>query len=258
MVRKEGADNFGLRVRQAQSLPAYLEEELRSQVDMSRLDGRTRMLELARPLVAKIPPGIFREMIVNRFSEISRVNSEKLSTLLGFSGSTTPKGTGNQAKTGRPKSGQPSLMRRIIARLVQYPELAVLVDEPGQYRKLEIAGSDLFSELVELLHREPQLKTNVLLERFRESEHFGPLQKLAAWSDVSAERPDDEQDLKREFRDSLVRLKLEGLQARIEALESRDKAENGLSSTDRRLYSELIQQTHDLKEFLTGKTEHLD
>ena len=258
MVRKEGAENFALRVRQAQSLPAYLEEELRSQVDMSRLDGRTRMLELARPLVAKIPAGIFREMIVNRLSEISRVNPEKLSTLLGFPGSTAPIGKGNQAKTGRPKRGQPSLMRRIIARLVQHPELAALVDEPEHYRQLEIAGADLFGELVDLLHREPQLKTNVLLERFRESEHFGPLQKLAAWNDVSAERPEEEHDLRREFRDSLVRLKLEGLQARIEALESRHEAENGLSPTDRRLYSELIQQTHDLKEFLTGKSGHLD
>ena len=258
MVRKEGAENFALRVRQAQSLPAYLEEELRSQVDMSRLDGRTRMLELARPLVAKIPAGIFREMIVNRLSEISRVNPEKLSTLLGFPGSTAPIGKGNQAKTGRPKRGQPSLMRRIIARLVQHPELAALVDEPEHYRQLEIAGADLFGELVDLLHREPQLKTNVLLERFRESEHFGPLQKLAAWNDVSSERPEEEQDLKREFRDSLVRLKLEGLQARIEALESRHEAENGLSPTDRRLYSELIQQTHDLKEFLTGNSGHLD
>jgi len=258
MIRKEGEENFALRVRQAQSLPAYLEEELRSQVDMSRLDGRTRMLELARPLVAKIPAGIFREMIVNRLSEISRVNPEKLSTLLGFPGSTAPINKGNQAKTGRPKRGQPSLMRRIIARLVQHPELAALVDDPEHYRHLEIAGADLFGELVDILHREPQLKTNVLLERFRESEHFGPLQKLAAWSDVSAERPDEEQDLAREFRDSLVRLKLEGLQARIEALESRHEAENGLSSTDRRLYSELIQQTHDLKEFLTGKTGNLD
>jgi len=258
MVRKEGAENFALRVRQAQSLPAYLEEELRSQVDMSRLDGRTRMLELARPLVAKIPAGIFREMIVNRLSEISRVNPEKLSTLLGFSGSTAPIAKGNQAKTGRLKKGQPSLMRRIIARLVQHPELAALVDNPEHYRQLEVAGADLFGELVDLLHREPQLKTNVLLERFRDSEHFGPLQKLAAWSDVSAERPDDEHDLAREFRDSLVRLKLEGMQAHFDALASLEKTEGGLSEADRRRYWDLIRQIDDLKGFLTGKTEHLD
>jgi len=258
MIRKEGAENFALRVRQAQSLPAYLEEALRSQVDMSRLDGRTRMLELARPLVAKIPPGIFREMIVNRLSEISRVNPEKLSTLLGFPGSTAPIGKGNQAKTGRPKRGQPSLMRRIIARLVQHPELAALVDDAEHYRHLEIAGADLFCELVVLLHREPQLNTNVLLERFRDSEHFGPLQKLAAWSDVSAERPDDEQDLKREFRDSLVRLKLEGLQGRFDALVSLEKTEGRLSEADRRVFLELTRQIDDLKGFLTGKSEHID
>ncbi|MGW8247822.1 MAG: DNA primase [Acidiferrobacterales bacterium] len=258
MVRKEGAENFALRIRQAQSLPAYLEEELRSQVDMSRLDGRTRMLELARPLVAKMPPGIFREMIINRLGEISRVNPEKLSTLLGFPGSTAPIGKGSQAKSGRPKKGQPSLMRRIIARLVQNPELAALVDEPEHYRQLDIAGADLFCELVALLHREPQMKTGVLLERFRDSEHFGPLQKLAAWSDVSAERPDEEHDLEREFRDSLVRLKLEGMQAHFDALASLEKTEGGLSEADRRRYWDLIRQIDDLKGFLTGKSEHLD
>jgi len=258
MVRKEGAENFALRVRQAQSLPAYLEEELRSRVDMSRLDGRTRMLELAKPLVAKIPAGIFREMIVNRLSEISRVNPEKLSTLLGFPGSTAPIGKGHQAKSGRPKTGQPSLMRRIIARLVQHPELAELVGEPEEYQALDIAGTELFVALVAILHREPQLKTNVLLERFRETEHFGPLQKLAAWSDVSAERPDEEHDLKREFRDSLVRLKLEGLQGRYDSLTSQDLTEGGLSGTDRREYLKLIQQINDLKGFLTGNSENLD
>jgi len=261
MVRKEGADNFALRVRQAQSLPEYLEEELRSQVDMSRLDGRTRMLELARPLVAKIPAGILREMIINRFAEISRVNPEKLSTLLGFAGSTTPN---NQAKpgttsaTGRPKTGQPTLMRRVIARLVQHPELGALVGDVEVYRQMEIGGTGLFCELVQLLHREPGLKSHTLIERFRDTEHFGPLQKLQGWSDVSAERPDHERDLEAEFRDMLVRLQLEDLQARIDALESRDKTEGGLADADRRAYSALIRQQHDLKQVLAGKSGNLN
>jgi len=261
MVRKEGADNFALRVRQAQSLPEYLEEELRSQVDMSRLDGRTRMLELARPLVAKIPAGILREMIVNRFAEISRVNPEKLSTLLGFAGSTSPNThtrQGGKSATGRPKTGQPTLMRRVIARLVQHPELGALVGDVEVYRQMEIGGTSLFCELVQLLHQEPGLKSQALIERFRETEHFGPLQKLQGWTDVSAERPDDERDLEAEFKDMLVRLQLEDLQTRIDALESRDKTEGGLADADRRAYSTLIRQQHDLKQVLSGKSGNLN
>jgi len=257
MVRKEGAEAFTQRVRQAQSLPAYLEEELCSQVDMTRLDGRTRMLELARPLVSQIPAGILREMIVDRLGEISRVNSEKLSTLLGFSGSTAPSKQAPKA-VGRPKKGQPSLMRRVIARLVQHPELAALVDDPEQYRLLEIGGTELFFELVQLLHRDPGLKTGALLERFRETEHFGPLQKLASWSDISAERPDHEQDVAKEFKDTLVRLRSDGLRARIDTLESREQAEGGLSEADQKTYLELIRQRADLKGLSAGKQENLD
>ena len=252
MVRKEGAEAFGRRVKQALPLPAYLEETLRAQVDMGRLDGRARLLELAKPLLGQVPAGIFREMLVSRFSEISRENSGKLSTLLGFSESPAPSNN-RKSPVKRPKTGQPSLMRRLVARLVQHPHLAKLV-QPAEIASFEGAGAELLGELVKVLHQHPELPTQVLIERFRDTEHFTSLQKLAGWSDVSAERPDDEHDVEMEFRDTLMRLKAETLDNRIKALQAKDSIDGGLSTEDSRQLRDLIQQKADLKRNSAGQS----
>ena len=257
MVRKEGTEAFSQRVRQAMPLPAYLEEVLRSQVDMSRLDGRARLLELAKPLLAQIPAGIFREMLVSRFAEISRENSGNLSTLLGFSESPALS-TNRKPPVKRPKSGQPSLMRRLVARLVQHPRLARLVQSEQEIAGLEGAGAELFGELVRVLHQHPDLPTQALIERFRDTEHFASLQKLAGWSDVSGERPDDEHDVEMEFRDTLARLKAEPLDTRIKALETKESVEGSLSAEDRQQLRDLLQQKADLKRNSTGKSGSMD
>ena len=57
LVRKEGAEAFRARLRTAKPLPDFLFETLVRQVDLTRLDGRARLVELARPHLSKGCPG---------------------------------------------------------------------------------------------------------------------------------------------------------------------------------------------------------
>ncbi|MDH3311393.1 MAG: DNA primase, partial [Gammaproteobacteria bacterium] len=78
LVRKEGREAFLARLRKAIPLPDYLFDSLSRQVDLGRLDGRARLVELARPLLSNMPAGILREMMLGRLAELSRLETVTL------------------------------------------------------------------------------------------------------------------------------------------------------------------------------------
>ena len=47
-------------------------EDRAAQVDMNALDGRARLVELARPALESIPPGVFRDMMFGRLETLAR------------------------------------------------------------------------------------------------------------------------------------------------------------------------------------------
>lgn len=178
LVRKEGASAFAARLRKVVPLPDFLFQGLAERVDLNRLDGRATLVELARPLLLQVTPGVLREMMVRRLSELARLQPEKLATLL----------YGEEPSRGRepprrrqfqPHHGKPSLVRTAIAMLVQRPDLARQVADPEVFSALDAPGIPLFASLLKELHTEPRLNTAALLQRFSESEHAQTLAKLA-------------------------------------------------------------------------------
>src|SRR4030067_911942 len=66
LVRKEGVAEFGARLKAATPLPDYFFQHLADQVNLSRLDGRARLVELARPHLSKMRPGVLRPLMMVR------------------------------------------------------------------------------------------------------------------------------------------------------------------------------------------------
>ena len=62
-IREEGKAEFEHQVRSATPLPEFLFESLTLQVDMTRMEGRARLVSLAKPLLDKVPAGSLAEMI---------------------------------------------------------------------------------------------------------------------------------------------------------------------------------------------------
>jgi DNA primase len=219
LVRKEGSEEFSKRVRSAMPLGEYLLDTLAAQVDLSRLDGQARLVELARPLVERLPAGVFRDLMMEKLAEKARVNSKNLSTLLGNQQSPASR----KDRVPRPRaSGQPSLMRQAIALLVQHPQLAQKVAERNAIAGLQQPGADLLRRLLEHLDSHGSATTGQILEHFRDSEDAGPLGKLAALNERLI--ADEERDLETEFRDLLRRLRQQDLENRIQELGERGQA----------------------------------
>ena len=139
-----GRETFEARLKTARSLPDYLFESLMQKVDLGRLDGRARLVELARPLSDQAGPGALRELMLDRLAELSQVERGKLSTLLRSEGKAVARTWRRRLPAGnRPRcSGRP---RPCWSRTRGWPWRPLM---PPNWFLLDEPGADLFRELL--------------------------------------------------------------------------------------------------------------
>jgi DNA primase len=225
-VNDRGARAFIAAVDEATALSDFLIDELSSQVDMQTVDGRARLAELARPLLAKIPPGVYRELLVGRLAGVVGLASPKLEQILDLAGDGTgqaapaSRGRGKRpARRGGPE--RPSVVRRAITLLLNQPSAARELDLE-KLADVRRPGVDLLRELIEMAQDEPNITTAGLLERWRHHEQGRHLGKLAA-----VEVPDEEEfDPAVELVACLDQLALMGRRERIEILIEKQRLES--------------------------------
>ena len=75
VVRAEKRDGFIARLAAAAALESFLFDTLIKRVDMSRMDGRARLVSLAKPLLAQLPRGALREMMFAKLAELSGLSA---------------------------------------------------------------------------------------------------------------------------------------------------------------------------------------
>ncbi|EXJ14425.1 DNA primase [Imhoffiella purpurea] len=172
LVRREGAEGMTRLIEGAAPLSEFLFDHLSEQVDMTSLDGRARLGGLAKPLLERMPAGLYRDLIANR-----------LSNLAGLSQPSKP-GSWAGRRRGRSDPMRPmrlSLVAQSIALLLDHPDLAarVLAMTDDRWRRSESPGAEVLVELLEMLAAAPDLNKAALLERWREHPHFAYLQRLS-------------------------------------------------------------------------------
>ncbi len=214
-VNSRGADEFVALLDSGTALSEFLVEELAGQVDLGTVDGRARLAELAKPLVNRIPAGVYRELLIERLADAVGLTAAKLEKLL--SGSSSPparRSKSAQAERRRlPAAGRPSVVRHAIAILLSDPAAARHA-AVGELAGVNRAGVELLRRLIETVQAEPNITTAGLLERFRHDEEGRHLGKLAA-----VEFPGGEDfDAAAELAECLQRLALSGRRERINFL----------------------------------------
>jgi len=223
MVRQEGREAFEARVRGATPFADFLMQQLTAQADTNRVDGRARLIELARPLVSKIPGGALKELIKEQLSDAARTDHETLEGLLaGAPGGAKPAARPAQRGARHPK-GQKSPVRQLLMLLLQHPRLARLAEDVDALRELDIPGVALLAEVVDAARADSGTSTAGLLERFRRHEHHRHLEKLAFEGHIHSEAECEE-----EFRGLMDWLRWRRAVRRVEELEAamdRDLAE---------------------------------
>src|SRR5437879_11656339 len=92
LVGAEGREAFEQRLQGALPLSEYLVRELSEQSELAHADGRARFAESARLLFAKVPDGVYRELLLERLAEVVGLAPARLDALWAAGGGPEPAG----------------------------------------------------------------------------------------------------------------------------------------------------------------------
>lgn len=213
IVRTEGEAGFLKRLKNAEAFSNFFFQSLSNNIELNTLDGRSFLVEKARPYLARLPDGVFQHMMVNKLAEISHVDSDKLSTLIYSASKPILKKQRDRIKP----SGGPSPVRQLIRLLLEMPGLFKKVDVK-QFEGLDLPGVPLFIELVEMIRLNPHMNYAGILERWRGTENGKHLAKLAQQSITL-----DDEGIQSEFFDALQWLVKQQRSQRTEQLLAKSK-----------------------------------
>jgi DNA primase len=230
-VNEHGADAFLQALAAGVALSDFLIGELAAQVELTTVDGRARLAELAKPLISRIPAGVYRELLMVRLAETVGLNSARLESMLD-SGREGAAPGGRPAARTRKRShvlaaGRPSVVRRAITLLLNHPGAGAGLDL-ARLAGVRRPGVSLLRDLIETVQAEPDITTAGLLERWRHDDEGRHLGKLAA-----LELPDeDEFDAAAELGACLDQLALAGRRERVDFLIEKQRV-NKLSDEEK-------------------------
>jgi DNA primase len=172
LIRAEGQAAFEARIGSSTPLSKFLFDRLQETVgDMISGDGRARLAALARPLIERVPVGIYRDMLNGHLAGLTHI---------------APGPTGRSPQPSRRRAGQtrqptrPSRVALAIALLLDHPELAseaaALVDD---WRRSDNPGVAILAQVLDSIVAHPNINKATLIERWRDHPHFDYLQRLS-------------------------------------------------------------------------------
>jgi DNA primase len=242
LVAAEGRAGFEQRLAGAVPLSEYLVRELSEQSELKHADGRARFAESARPLFAKVPEGVYRELLLERLAGIVGLSPARLAELWTHGRADAP--TAAPPPVRRPArpargAGRGSLVRQAIVRLLHHPAIALEVTAPERagLDASDEAGVALLRELLDNLREQPAQIAAQVIERFSGREGGAALQKLLEREEVITEAP----AAAGELRAALVKLADQAAGRRLEALEAKSRA-GSLAAAEIEEFQRLIER----------------
>jgi DNA primase len=227
LVQREGPQAFTARLSETLPLSDYLFRELANQTDTTSMDGRARLAELARPLIATLPQGVYRELLTERLASEVGLGRDTLDSVMA--GERTPLRAPQRSRKPQPprRSGRPSLVRQAIQVLVNYPGQCAGITAPEGFANTSQRGAGLIAELLRLVSEHPKISPAALVERFRERSEGPHLEALLAEEILISEA-----GAVAELIDNLDRIMRGDIEIRLEALVVKAGAE-GLSDAEK-------------------------
>tara|TARA_B110000858_G_scaffold171375_1_gene201802 strand:- start:2261 stop:4180 length:1920 start_codon:yes stop_codon:yes gene_type:complete len=199
LVRKIGEAEFNTLIEKATPLEQFFFDKLSEGLDIKTIEGRARLSNLAKPLIAKFPNGIYGQLMLDKLSETLGVASESLSKLIESQtkqtrGSSTPPAPpaassphsapmpesapyehdfGQASPSSNPQAKSTSSNLNVyrkpaavkaIELLMQNPEIVLSITK--DLSPLHSAGDEgrqLLLSLIEMVRRDPDTDTPTLL-----------------------------------------------------------------------------------------------
>ncbi len=268
-VRAHGKDVFEARLREARPLSEFLLAELRGRVDMETVEGRSRLIHEARPLLQKLAAPAMQLQLLKQLAELSGMTQDEASRLCGIRVQPLPEP--RAAVTGRLEAAN---MRTAKERGAHRDKAVVMA---GRRRERDFLRYVLMvPRLAEKLPEEviegesPEAKALVAAASLIDSHGIATTAQLiellrdGPHDDVVAEffaeilsGPIPESDVEVAFGHALMQVEEERLSARIGALMDKERGASsgmgGLTAEERGQLMHLLQEQRKLKEIRAAR-----
>jgi DNA primase len=237
LVGREGGERFAARLDSALPLSEYLVAQLGEQADVSHADGKAHFVALARPLLEKIAPGVYRELVLDRVAAAIGLPVERLQQWLvapETAGAGAPRAApaARSARAALRPVGRGSLVTQAITLLLHFPAAASAVSEQQRsgLARMDQPGVAVLIALLEQLQASPAASMALTLERWRERPEYRRLSELASSEPLVPDQAAASQELRQAVArliDSELRRRLEVLieKARAQPLDESEKLE---------------------------------
>jgi DNA primase len=227
LIAAEGGEAFEQRFAAAVPLSEYMVRELSEQTELGSADGRARFAEHARPLFARVPAGVYRELLLERLAQVVGLTPVRLEALWSGAKSDAPSTSSpppaRRSAPARPArgAGRGSLVRQAIIRLLHYPGIAleVTASERAGLDASEEPGVPLLRELLDDLREHPAQIAAQVIQRWMGHKEGETLQKLLAREEVITGAAAATEEL----RAALMKLADQAAGKRLQALEAKSR-----------------------------------
>jgi DNA primase len=198
LVAEIGAEAFEEQLKGALPLSEYLVQQLLIDIDLEHVDGRAKLKALAGPLFARMPEGIYREMLAERVAARVGMPANTLKEFFA-AGETkrTPSGVELQPRhRGRMSVGRGNLLTQAITLVLHHPAAAGEIEDLESLDQVDVPGVAVLKEILGQAGAASSPSTGMLLERWRDRPEYGRLAELAVQDPLVADGPSAAQELK--------------------------------------------------------------
>lgn len=206
LVQAEGRQAFEHRVADARPLADFLLEHVSAGAERTTIAGRAQIVAQARPLIARLPQGVYRELLIERLAAEIGLPADRLRADLERQTDATATAATTSRAAKRPSAIRMTPMRTAIALILQRPALAARITDEHPVLTSEEPGAVLLARLRAQIGSNPQTHTARLLEAWRDTGEFPYLQRLAAHEFATDPTLDREKALAEELDGALERL----------------------------------------------------
>lgn len=209
LIRNLGKDKFNQHIQESLTLSEFFFSKLSKNIDSSTPDGRAKLANTAKPLLAKLPASVFRDLM-------NKELNQRVGTIVASPPSIEHSYNKERQGLNR-KSPKYTKTRLAIALLLREPGLAKFALPIEDLAHLNsVPGIPLLIQMLEIIENNHELSSIALLERFRQEEAHPHLQKLLEWD------PPDMANRTISFQETMTRLKDDIRRAGLDAMVSRD------------------------------------
>lgn len=208
-VRSLGMDKFNQHIQQSLSLSEFFFSKLSKNIDTSTPDGRAKLANTAKPLLAKLPACVFKDLMHKELNE--RVGT---TVSQPFAIETAHRGEHIVKNSRTPKYTKTRLAIALLLREPRLAQFALPIEDIAQLST--VPGIPLLIQMLEIIEENVEISSVALLERFRGEEAHQHLQKLLEWD------PPDMANREASFLGTMTRLKDDIRRAGLDAMVSKD------------------------------------